>query len=207
MAKLLLIRHGHVEGIDPPRFRGRTDVSLTPEGLEQGRLVARFIFERWRPSVVYTSPMKRCVETARPIATLFGIEAVVLPELTDLHYGAWQWRTHDEVRAQYPGLFHAWFRAPHMVRFPEGDSLQDLVARVADAMRLVLARHPADTVVLVGHDSGIRALLVQLLDQPLSAYWRLAQSPAGISEVDINRESATIIRINETQHLARSSSR
>ena len=59
------------------------------------------------------------------------------------------------------------------------------MARAANALRLVLARHPDDTIVLVGHDSVNRALLMQLLDQPLSAYWRLAQSPCCLNEIDI----------------------
>jgi len=190
-----------VEGIDPPRFRGRQDVPLTAEGFEQARLLAQFVCEHWRPSIVYTSPLQRCVETGRPIAASCGIGTLVLPELTDLHYGAWQWRTHDEVHTQYPVRFHMWLKTPHLVRFPEGESLQDLVARMANVMRLVLERHANDTAVLVSHDSGIRALLLQLLDQPLSAYWRLAQSPAGISEVEVIGESVTVVRINETSHL------
>jgi hypothetical protein len=61
------------------------------------------------------------------------------------------------------------------VRFPDGESPQDLAARTADALRLVLARHGNDTIVLVGHDSVNRALLLQLMDLPLSAYWRIRQ--------------------------------
>jgi len=63
---------------------------------------------------------------------------------------------------------------------PEGDSLQDLVARTANALRFVLERHTSktETVVFVGHDSVNRALLLQLLDQSLSAYWRIAQRRA-----------------------------
>ncbi|HTX58589.1 MAG TPA: histidine phosphatase family protein, partial [Verrucomicrobiae bacterium] len=33
--RLLLVRHGHVEGIDPERFRGRTDIELTAQGVAQ----------------------------------------------------------------------------------------------------------------------------------------------------------------------------
>ena len=42
-------------------------------------------------------------------------------------------------------------------------------------------------VVLVGHDSVNRALLLKLLEQPLSAYWRIAQGPAALNEIDIVR--------------------
>jgi probable phosphoglycerate mutase len=66
---------------------------------------------------------------------------------------------------------------------------------------MVLARHPADTVVLVGHDSVNRAILLQLLDQPLSAYWRLAQDPCCINEIDLSTGMACARRINETHHL------
>ena len=48
-----------------------------------------------------------------------------------------------------------------------------------------LARHPDETIVLVGHDSVNRALLLQLLEQPLSAYWRLAQEPCCLNEIDV----------------------
>src|SRR6266702_8361240 len=80
-----------------------------------------------------------------------------------------------------------------------GESLQDIVARTADALRLVLDQHVDDTVVLVGHTSVNRALLVQLLDQPLSAYWRLGQAPCCVNEFDVVGGCITVARINETQ--------
>ena len=95
----------------------------------------------------------------------------------DLDYGAWQMRTHDEVRAEAPDAFSSGRPRRSCVRFPDGESLQDLVARTSDALRTVIARHPTDPVVMVGHDSVNRALLLQLLDQPLAAYWKLAQDP------------------------------
>jgi phosphoserine phosphatase len=121
--------------------------------------------------------------------------------LVDIDYGAWQFQTFDEARADDPSLFAAWFATPHLVRFPGGESLQDVVARTSDALRHALARHDGATVVLVGHDSVNRALLLQLLDQPLSAYWRLAQSPRGINEIDIAGGHIEILRVNDTTHL------
>jgi phosphoserine phosphatase len=201
VTKIVLVRHGHVEGIDSPRFRGRTELPLTELGMRQARLTAQRIARGWTPVAVYTSPMGRCVSTAEPIAQATGAALHVLNSLNDLDYGAWQWRTHADVKAEAPQLFARWFAAPHLVRFPNGDSLQDLVSRAADALRLVLERHPADAIVMVGHDSVNRALLLQLLDQPLSAYWRLAQAPCGISEVDIVDDQSCVRRIDETQHL------
>ena len=203
MTKIVLTRHGHVEGITPERFRGRTDVPLTKLGEAQARAVAARIAAGWQPKIVYTSPMARCVVTGAEIAGACGIESKALNDLNDLDYGDWQWKTHAEVSSQDPDTFITWHQRPQLIRFPQGDSLQDLVARTANAFRLVLTNHPEDedTVVLVGHDSVNRALLLQLLDQPLSAYWRIAQSPCAINELDVNRHHVRVLRVNDTAHL------
>lgn len=92
MTKILLIRHGHVEGIKPERFRG---------------LAA----------------------------------AEICADLNDIDYGAWQFKSFAEAKAQDPALFAAWFATPDLVRFPHGESLQDLAGRAANALA-ALARTP-----------------------------------------------------------------
>jgi phosphoserine phosphatase len=201
LTKILLVRHGHVEGIKPERFRGRSELPLTHRGVSEAQAVARRIASAWRAVKIYTSPMQRCIETGHAIAKACGVESQAIAELNDIDYGAWQSRSYEEIEKTEPQLFAAWFATPHLVRFPDGESLQDMVARTADALRLVLIRHVDDTVVLVGHTSVNRALLVQLVDQPLSAYWRLAQAPCCINEIDVVDGRVTVVRINETQHL------
>ncbi|HUN76579.1 MAG TPA: histidine phosphatase family protein [Steroidobacteraceae bacterium] len=201
MATLILVRHGHVEGIHPERFRGRRDIPLTVQGRRQARATAQYIAARWHPKMVYTSPLQRCVQTGREIATACGSDFVQLEDLNDLDYGTWQWCTHEEARAKSPQLLDRWLTAPHLVRFPKGESLQDVIARVSNVIRMVLEHHSTEAVVAVGHDSGIRAMLLQLLEQPISAYWRLAHHPAAVSEVDVRSHGARVIRINETHHL------
>jgi len=200
MTKIILTRHGHVEGIKPERFRGREPLQLTTRGTAEAAALAQRIGARW-PSRIYTSPMDRCVATAAAIAWATGIAAKTCEDLNDIDYGAWQFKTFAQAKAQDAALFAAWFATPQLVRFPKGESLQDLAARTANALRMVLARHPRETVVLVGHDSVNRALLLELLDQPLSAYWRLEQEPCCINEIDVNESAVRVRSINATQHL------
>jgi broad specificity phosphatase PhoE len=203
MTRILLTRHGHVEGITPRRFRGQTEIPLTERGRRQASATAAAIAASARPAIVYTSPLGRCIATGQAIANACGVPSAVIPDLIDFNYGAWQWRTVEDVRAGWPELLEAWFATPHLVRFPDGDSLQDLVARTANALRHVLARHADDTIVMVGHETANRAILLQLLDQPLSAYWRLAQAPCNINEIAVSGGRIEIARINDTAHLAR----
>jgi probable phosphoglycerate mutase len=202
MTKILLTRHGHVDGIKPARFRGKAELALTAHGLAQADALARRIAAEFKPAAVYTSPLQRCVVTGAKVAAACGIGSSVQAGLGDIDYGAWQMRTHEEVEAETPEAYRLWREKPHLVRFPGGESLQDVVARTADALRMVLAKHAADTVVLVGHDSVNRALLLQLLDQPLSAYWRLAQDPCTLNEIEVFAGGDVRVgRINDTSHL------
>ena len=201
MTKIVLVRHGHVEGIHPPRFRGREDLPLTKRGNVEARAVAQRIGSEWRPKKVYTSPLSRCIATGGAIANACGIEAQSIEQLKDMNYGTWQMKSYEEMATAEPKLYATWFAAPHLMRFPGGDSLQELVSRSADALRLVLERHRDGTVVLVSHDSINRALLLQLADLPLSSYWRLAQDPCCINEIDVDDGRIPIRRINDTSHL------
>jgi phosphoserine phosphatase len=201
VTRIILVRHGHVEGISPERFRGRRDVELSELGLRQAEATAQRIAGQWEPVTAYSSPLKRCLQTAAPIAAACNISAAVLHDLDDVHYGDWEWCTHEAVRAQWPTLYERWLKAPHLVRFPNGESLQEVAARVSNVLRLALERHRRQTVVVVGHSICNRALLLQTLDQPLSAYWRLGQDPCAVSEIEILEHGTTVHRLNETHHL------
>jgi len=201
MTRLLLTRHGHVDGIKPKRFRGREDLALTSLGLRQAEALAARIAREAKPIAIYTSGLQRCVITGAAIAKACGVSSSVLEGLMDLDYGLWQMRVQDEIRAEQPELFRLWHEAPQLVRFPGGESLQDLIARSSEALRTILARHPGQTVVMVGHDSVNRALLLQLVDQPLSAYWTFAQDPCCLNEVEIDGGWIEVRRINDTAGL------
>jgi broad specificity phosphatase PhoE len=201
LTTIILVRHGHVEGIDPPRFRGREDLPLTKRGSAEALAVARRISGKWRPACVYTSPLSRCVKTGAAIADACNVQYRSIDQLNDIDYGNWQMKTYNEMKATEPELYALWFASPHLVRFPGGESLQELVCRSADALRFVIERHPHRTVVMVAHDSVNRALLVQLADLPLSSYWILAQDPCCINEIDIAANRIRVRRVNETSHL------
>ena len=203
MTRMLLTRHGHVEGLKPERFRGRAELALTERGLwEIGALAERVA--PLKPVAIYTSPMQRCVRTGAAIAAACGAPAEAHDGLADIDYGQWQMRTHDEVRAAQPEAYATWKSAPQLTRFPGGESLQDVASRAFDLLRTVLARHPDETVVLVGHDSVNRVLLLGLLEMPMSAYWRLVQDPCTLNEIEVAADGTVRLqRLNDTSHLDR----
>jgi phosphoserine phosphatase len=202
MTTVIITRHGHVEGIDPPFFRGQSQLALTTQGRQEATLVAEHIASTWRPAAVRTSPLERCTMTGAKIAEACGLLPTIVEGLIDLNYGEWQGKTHEEVKKHWPQLYELWKTSPHLARFPSGESVQDIALRTADVFRGVVHDFPneSDTVILVGHDSVNRALLLQLLDQPLSAYWKIAQDPCCINVIKYEEGAIRALSINETQH-------
>jgi probable phosphoglycerate mutase len=201
MTKLILVRHGHVEGISPERFRGRAELPLTELGRREAEITARCIAAIWRPAAIYTSPMGRCIETGMAIGKPFGLSSSTMPGLNDIDYGDWQGLTIDEARARWRSELATWHRHPDWAAIPHGETLQQVLARAAAALREVIRHHPDDTVVLVAHDSVNRVLLLHALELSLSRYWRIKQSPCCINELDLSADGFTILGINQTDHL------
>lgn len=199
MVRLILVRHGHVEGIHPERFRGRTNLELTSRGLAEAERLSARIATRWQPAAIFCSPLKRCVVTAGEISAACRRDIQLIDALNDIDYGSWQFRTYDKMKTQYPELYETWLSAPERMQFPKGESLRDVATRSTDALRRILS-HTGD-VIAVAHDSVNRVLLCQLLGLPLSAYWQFVQEPCCINEIEINDRSTRIIRLNDTCHL------
>jgi Fructose-2,6-bisphosphatase len=201
--RVILTRHGEVEGIEPPRFRGRMDLVLTERGRRQAQALAKTLAAQYRPAAICTSPMTRCRDTGAVIGAACGMSACVQPGIDDIDYGQWQWKSHEETRTQFPDDFALWKDAPQWMRFPGGESLQDVASRTADAFRELLQRYANDTIVIVAHDSINRVILLQALDLPLSRYWHIEQGPCCINLLDLRTDGRVGVHsVNETAHLA-----
>lgn len=201
--RIILVRHGHVEGITPPRFRGRADLPLTEQGLRQAEAARDYVVATARPVAVYTSPLSRGVRTGEIIGTPFGLASQSVAGFIDIDYGSWQGRTFDDVRAADPAMFDAWLHSPATVEIPGGESLHGVAARVAAVLRMIISRHADDQLLLVGHDSVNRVLLLHALELPLSRYWHIRQDPCAINVLEHRDGDWTVRSINETGHLLR----
>jgi probable phosphoglycerate mutase len=201
MTKILLVRHGHVVGIAPERFRGRADLPLTPEGHRQAEATARRISATWQPTAVYASPLSRSQDTGAAIGRPFGLAPIALPELVDIDYGEWQGLTPDEAKARWPWELDLWYRTPDQAAIPSGETLQEVRTRISSALRTVCAAHPQETIVMVGHDSVNRVILLHALDVPLVQYWRIRQHPCALNEIEFGESGFVIVTVNQTDHL------
>ena len=148
--RIVLVRHGHVEGIAPPRFRGQTDLPLTVRGTRQAERTRDLVACLPRPAAAYASPLLRCMMTAEIIAQPLSLAVASIPSFLDIDYGEWQGRSYQEVEQADPERFACWFEPPHLAIIPGGETLLELARRVAETMRSIVAKHCGETVLLVG---------------------------------------------------------
>ncbi|HVH75512.1 MAG TPA: histidine phosphatase family protein [Stellaceae bacterium] len=202
MTTILLVRHGHVEGIAPVRFRGRAELPLSDLGRRQAAALGHYIAANFKPEAVYTSPLSRCRDTGAAIAGHFALTRIAIDGLADIDYGAWQGLTPEEAARRWPREVATWQSRPHFVEIPGGESLAALSARATAALHGILMRQPAGTLALVGHESVNRILLLHALELPLSRYWHLGQEPCALNRLEFSNGGFLTHSINETQHLA-----
>jgi broad specificity phosphatase PhoE len=202
MIRIILVRHGHVDWLAPERFRGRAELPLSDLGRRQAQAAAGYIAATWKPDAVYTSPLGRCRETGAMIAGPFRLEPRPIEGLIDIDYGEWQGLTRDQTKQRWPDETELWFRTPHLAVIPGGETVAAVLSRATAALRDIMRRHPDGTVVLVGHDSVNRVLLLFALELPSSRYWHLRQDPCCVNELVFDNGSFIINSINQTQHLS-----
>ena len=201
MTRFILVRHGQTEWNADERVRGQMDIALDSTGLAQAEATAQRLVAEWKPAAVYCSPLRRAVQTAQAAAVKLGQEPQLVPEFTDMSFGAWQGLRAHEIEEGWPELAHAWMRAPHTVTFPGGESLDGVRERAMPALRLLIERHAGEEIVIVAHTVVNRVLLCAVIGIDNSNYWRIGQDTCAINVIDWQGGQFIIQSLNDTSHL------
>jgi probable phosphoglycerate mutase len=157
--RLCLVRHGETNWNREKRAQGQLNIPLNVKGLAQAEALAGEL-ARERFDHIYSSDLKRALQTAAPIATALGLpirRSVALREKSD---GLWEGLTFADVARLYPEE-HALYRERRRdFVIPGGESLEHFAARISAQLRAIAARHEGETVLIVAHagvlDIGFR---------------------------------------------------
>ncbi|WP_287153035.1 histidine phosphatase family protein [Candidatus Solincola tengchongensis] len=205
MGTAYLLRHGETEYHAQHRLLGRLDIGLNERGREQARRVVEF-FRGLKLDAVYSSPLRRCLETAAPVAEDHGLSIQVLEGLMEVDMGEWDGRTFDELFREEGEMVGKWMRNPSSVAIPGGEDFGTVRDRVMSAVREITSRHPGDQrVLVVTHGGPIRGILCEALGMELDGMFRIQIDLASISAVKYFDggipETAMVTLVNETYHL------
>jgi broad specificity phosphatase PhoE len=170
--RLYLVRHAEPDESVRGRCCGRTDVPLSAAGLASARRLAA-AFAGLDVAAVYSSSLRRAVDTAAPLAAALGSRVTCHDALAEIDFGELEGRTFDEVALSHPDLYERWMSAPAAVRFPGGESYADVRARAVAVATEIVRRHRDASAIAVAHGGPIRAIVAAALEMPDRAVFRL----------------------------------
>jgi len=199
--RLILVRHGETEYNRQGLALGRSDIPLNRRGEEQARRLGK-VLAREPLQAVYSSPLRRCMDTAWEIARPHGLTVHPLPALLEMDIGEAEGLPYSQVRERYPGLIEKWLSSdPSLVTMPGGEGLVAVQERAWEAITRLASRHVGETIVVVTHNFVILSILTKALGMPLSSFRRLRHEVAAISVLEIEESKVTLVRLNDTCHL------
>lgn len=192
--RIILLRHGEVEGHGEPRYNGQQDVALTPRGRNHYRqLVERL---QSRPiQAVYSSDLSRCLDGAEMLAASHGLVPIALQTLRELHAGEWEGQPWSELQARYPKEWRARLDDIVHYRIPGGENLLDLRQRARSAIAEIVARHKGQEVIVVAHGGINRILLLDALDAPLEKVLSLSQFYGCMNIIDYGANGRVTVQL------------
>lgn len=200
MTQIIIVRHGRTEWNRVERFRGRADLKLDEVGIKQAEAAAARI-AGWQVSAVYSSPLHRALTTAEILVRPFNLKVKLLPCIIDIDYGEWQGLSPEEASDRYGDLYSTWLTSPHQVKFPGGESLDEVRERVASAVDNLIAQHPKETIVLVSHKAVCQILILSLLGLDNSHFWEITQDVCAVNVFEVRGGVPSALLINDTCHL------
>ncbi len=162
--KIYLVRHGETDWNTKGQIQGQTDIGLNEAGRRQARELGAMLQEKnLRVAAVYSSPLKRAVETAGIVSKKLELPSYIFPGLQEICFGKWEGLTWDEVKTNDPEYYQDWYTNRRYQRTPDGESYQDMLERVISALRRIIETEAAD-VIIICHSAVIMALRCFLND-------------------------------------------
>lgn len=193
---LIIVRHaqsaGNVRGV----FTGGLDVSLTALGRRQAEALAERLASQ--PIVaVYASTLERARETARPTAERFGLPVNVLETLREAGLGEAEGLAIGEVRERWTlGIGARWADA-----IPGAERGDDVRARVAAGLDVLLERHRDDVALCVSHAGTITHALQHVMGLTLEQGLRVPLHNAALNIVEWSARGPVLVALNDRCHL------
>jgi broad specificity phosphatase PhoE len=149
MTRLWLVRHG------PTHAKAMVGWTDLPADLSDTAQIARLHAHLPAGAVLQSSDLIRATATADALAQ--GRHRLPHdPALREIHFGAWEQRSFAEIDAEAPDHIRAFWETPGDVAAPDGESWNDLRARIGAAITALTQTHQGD-IIVVAHFGAILA--------------------------------------------------
>jgi broad specificity phosphatase PhoE len=171
VTRVYLVRHGQTEWNKNLTFRGRLDIPLNDRGHREAEAIAEALKDK-SIGAIYTSPLRRSTDTARPAARFFNLEIVPVQG-----------------------------KRPDLVRFPKGETLDEVRERSFCAMRAIVGENPGKSILIIPHRVINKVLLCAILGLSNSHFWEIRQDTGCVNLIECYHGGFVLSMMNDICHL------
>jgi broad specificity phosphatase PhoE len=198
---LYFLRHGETVSSQSGTYCGALDVDLTPEGYQMAQDFA-FAYKDLPWTAVFTSPLKRTQETAKPLCEYLNLNIQIKDGLREIYYGQWEGKTPTEVNELYHDDYVRWLADPGWSSPTGGEKGIDIARRSSEVLEEIEQSYLEGNILVVSHKATIRIILCSLLGIDLGRFRdRIGIPVASISRVEICERGPLVHVMGDRSHL------
>lgn len=197
--KLILVRHGETQRNREGLIQGISDLPLNEKGRKQAEALGRALAKE-RIDAIYSSPLKRALETARAIARFHRLGVRKDEGLREMDVGELDGLSYSELMARYPEFMKKWMEDVSELKMPGGEYIYQLQERVWASIQRMVARHPQEVVVAATHNFAIQSIICKTLDAKLDNFRRVRQDVGAFSVLEFGETGPLLLSLNERCH-------
>lgn len=164
---LYIIRHGETELNSKHVLQGRSDHGLDSKGFDQGRKAAEWLKrEGVSFARVYSSPLKRAVQTAECVSP--EIPITTDDRLIEMDYGPYEGMSLLKPKKEVLKFFSDFANNPA----PDGmEQLSDIVTRTGEFVESIKEECEKENVLISTHAIAMKGILEYLGEDAKGKYW------------------------------------
>jgi broad specificity phosphatase PhoE len=150
---------------------------------------------------IYSSPLKRALDTAVAIANHHQLAVQVEPDLREMEVGELEGASITEIGANLSQFLIQWRQGQGLEKLPGGESVADLADRIWAIIQSINAKYQQGAVVVVSHYFAIVATVCVALGWPLTCLERIRVQTGSISIIDLDDRQPRLVSLSDTCHL------
>ena len=199
--EIILVRHCETDWNKENRCQGISDLSLNQAGLKQAENL-RSYFNNLDIDLIFSSTLKRAIETANVINSDKNIPIELIDELREMDQGDFEGIPFHTLREKYPVELNEWRKNPEKFRIPNGETLGEVKNRMIKFMKNIVETHREDkTIIIVSHNLALSSFLCSISEKNLVNFTEFTVESGSISIIDYSNKIFSLKTMDYTKHL------
>ena len=193
MIELYITRHGITESNKKKIYMGDSEEGLALDGVVQAKVLGKSLQDLGLKRI-FSSPMKRALETAKIIGDILNTPVEIEDDLAEMRLGPWKGLTEEEVSRQYPDDYFLWNTRPADLVLPDRETLCDVQQRILQAIIRIKERCRKFPVLAVTHVTPIRSLIIHYQRLDINVYRTINIQNLSVFRLRLDGDEASISR-------------